>query len=169
MKREITAAEVRALFDYNAEDGHLRWRVPRRGQRLGAVAGSVGLNGYRRISFWDDGQEKNICCLAHRLVWLWVHGEWPSTMMDHINMNKDDNRLVNLRLATMSQNKSNQRIRKDSKTGFKGVLAKGSGWSARIQKDGVTHYLGTYPTPEQAHLAYCNAAKTFHGEFARSV
>lgn len=167
MKRQITAEEVRALFDYSPEDGHLRWKKRKFSRRPGEIAGSVGKNGYRIVVIQTNYRAK--AYLAHRLIWLWAYGEWPPDMLDHINMDKDDNRLANLRLATMSGNKSNQRIRKDSQTGYKGVLAKGKGWSARIQKDGVVYYLGTFPTREQAHTVYCDAAQSLHGKFARGA
>jgi hypothetical protein len=76
---------------------------------------------------------------------------------------------VNLRIATVGQNSMNSRRHRDNRSGFKGVsFHKGSGkWQARIRKNGTQIFLGTYETPETAYAAYCDAANTHHGEFAR--
>jgi len=157
LEQGITAKHVREMFDYNPEDGHLRWKK-RAARRvvIGAIAGSLR-GGYRVVMV--HGRH----CYAHRLIWLWVHGEWPMVMIDHINGIKDDNCLLNLREATRSENLANQ-FRKD---GLKGVWRNRKRWSARINKDGVRHHLGNFLTPELAHAAYCKAAKSMFGEFAR--
>jgi len=160
----MTRDEVRELFDYDAETGELRWRKHRYAPWVGTVAGGVQKDGYRRVCFQTQYRCKSYP--AHRLIWLWVYGEWPPVYIDHINMDKDDNRLVNLRLATRSQNLANQRS--FNKNGFKGISPVGSRWRANIQKDRKSRYLGTFDTPEQAHAAYCEAAKQVHGEFMRS-
>lgn len=75
----------------------------------------------------------------------------------------------NLRLATTAQNNRNQRRRSDSKSGFKGVFwqADKRKWRARICVNGKNRSLGYFATPEEAHEAYCKAAKELFGEFAR--
>lgn len=159
----MTRDEAIKLFDYDAETGELRWRAPHR--YAGRVAGSVDKNGYRKISIQRDFKQTTY--YAHRLVWLWANGEWPPAEMDHVNMNRDDNRLANLRLAARSQNMCNRRKRRDSKSPYKGIMPSGrSGWQARIQVNGVVQYLGRFATPEEAHAAYCAALPT-HGEYAR--
>jgi hypothetical protein len=153
----MTQEELHQLLDYDASSGELRWR------ESGRVTGTVNKSGYKVVNIRKHGG----VFLAHRLVWLWVHGEWPPNHTDHINGVKTDNRLVNLRLATASENVANQGVR--SKSGFKGVWKHGRGWAASIRKDRATHHLGTFDTPELAHAAYCEAAKSMHGEFARSA
>jgi hypothetical protein len=160
----MTPAEVRELFDYDASTGELRWRG---GRRAGGIAGMVNKAGYR-VVWGRGGKESRKMFLAHRLIWLWVYGEWP-TKIDHISGDKADNRLANLRQATNSGNSANSRLQARSKSGFKGVWRHGPGWAASIRKDNVTRHLGTFPTPELAYAAYCRAADSLHGEFARFV
>lgn len=100
-----------------------------------------------------------------------VYGEWPDQHVDHINGNKLDNRICNLRLATRSQNLSNRGAQANSRSGVKGVFVEAwSGrWKASIQHQGRTFNLGRYDTREQAQEAYRRAAEHYHGEFARTT
>lgn len=93
----------------------------------------------------------------------------PNERVDHINLDKLDNRRENLRLATQSQNCMNKRRQSNNTSGYKGVaFHKSSGkWEARINVNGKRLYLGVFDTPELAYEEYCNAAKEYHGEFAR--
>ena len=154
----MTQDEVRELFDYDAGTGELRWRAS------GRVTGTANKSGYRVVQV----RRHQRLFYVHRLAWLWTYGEWPA-MIDHINGDKADNRLGNLRLATKSGNSANSGLQKRSKSGFKGVWRHGPGWAASIRKDNVTHHLGTFSTPELAHAAYCKAAASMHGEFLRRV
>ena len=89
--------------------------------------------------------------------------------VDHINGNPLDNRRKNLRLCTNSQNQMNKKVRRDNKTGFKGVtLHKSTGlYMARLKKDGVLLHCTYHKTPEKAHRAYEQAAIEYHGDFAK--
>jgi len=103
---------------------------------------------------------------GHRLAW-WLHyGKWPTGEIDHINGNKSDNRIVNLRLATRGQNVDN---RKKHRTGPKGAFRfkRGPKWTAQIRHDGVKYHLGVFDDERIAHEAYCEAARRLKGEFAR--
>lgn len=107
---------------------------------------------------------------AHRLAWMIVTGEWPDGIIDHINGDRKDNRIANLRPADQSQNSSNAKKYSNNTTGYKGVTERRPGeFRARIQKDGKSVSLGTFSTPEQAHAAYVDAANDLHGEFARAA
>lgn len=90
-------------------------------------------------------------------------------LLDHINCDPADNRIVNLREANMSENKRNSGPHKDNKSGYKGVSSKGNRWRAEIWIEGNRIRLGTFTTPEEAYSAYCSAAKKHHGKFARVV
>jgi|688.fasta_scaffold958645_1 hypothetical protein len=104
---------------------------------------------------------------AHVLAWFYSYGEWPQLNIDHINNIPTDNRLKNLRIATVQQNSYNSKRRKDNRTGYKGVKKRGNKFTVRISINKCRVWLGTYNTPEEAHAAYCDAAREHFGEFAR--
>lgn len=86
--------------------------------------------------------------------------------VDHINGDPLDNRRINLRICTHTENMQNQRLPKNNTSGFKGVSAWKGRWMAQIMARGKHRVLGMFSTPEEAHVAYCEAAKALHGEFA---
>lgn len=104
------------------------------------------------------------------MAWAIHHGEWPDGEIDHINMKRDDNRIANLRLATSSDNRMNSGRQENNTSGMKGVYwkkARGK-WMSQIQVASKQIFLGRYATKAEAHAAYCEAAKKYHGEFART-
>lgn len=122
----------------------------------------------------DDGY-RIICvnyrrCRAHQLAWLLTHGEWPDRDIDHINGDRADNRLANLRLATRTENNANARVHSQSRSGLKGVSYHRTHrkWFARIKKHGRSIFLGYFDSPDAAHAAYVAAAPGVHGAFARA-
>jgi hypothetical protein len=148
----------------------MHWLVDRvcgdRGQiikaRAGDVAGTVS-EGYRQVCIDSEIHP------AHRVAWMIVHGRWPGAFIDHINGDKADNRLCNLREATASENNCNRAKPNTNTSGFKGVhLHRRSGkWKAQISVGGRRRHLGLFLTPEDAHAAYVSAAKEFYGQFAK--
>lgn len=113
----VTSAELQALLEYCPDTGMFHWR------RTGKLAGNTsGDAGYRRIGI------KGRIYLAHRLALLYVSGELPDEV-DHINGNRLDNRLCNLRAATRSENASNVGLSRANRSGHRGVS-----WSARKRK-----------------------------------
>lgn len=107
---------------------------------------------------------------AHRLAWLYMTGEWPRHDIDHRDMNRVNNRFANLRDATRSQNKANQRAYVGSATGLKGTYRIAEGrFRSIITIDGKRQHLGYFAIAEEANAAYLIAARQGFGEFARSA
>jgi len=146
----ITQARVKELFDYNPTTGELTRRVTVRAwAQAGSLAGTFDSQGYRQVGI--DGRKYR----AHRLVWLLVHGELPSSLIDHINGQRDDNRLSNLRLATNSDNQHNIGCKRHSRSGVKGVYwhKARQQWAAEIRINGHKTFLGLFPDVPSAAAA----------------
>lgn len=162
---DLTAARLRAVLSYDPATGIFTRRqttCPR--LKPGCAAGTTTVYGYVRVQV--DGH----IYPAHHLAWLHVHGEWPVGILDHANGERSDNRIANLRPATISQNKANSKLRQDNQSGFKGAyLAPNGRWRAQIRCNGKLRSLGRFPTAEQAHAAYAKAAADLFGEFARAA
>lgn len=159
----LTRDHLLARLQYDPDTGCFHRLATYHDRKAGDVAGRTHRKGYIEICI--DGRRYQ----AHRLAWLYVHGRWPANQIDHINRDRGDNRLSNLREATQSQNKANSNTYRNNTTGYKGVAAvRGKQrWWARIRVNGHLRYLGTFDTPEDAHAAYCRAASETFGEFAR--
>lgn len=155
----LTAERVRSVLRYNPGDGVFYW------VKSGKRAGHRSASGYIQI-----GVDRKLH-LAHRLAWLAVHGEWPSSDIDHKNGCPSDNRIENLRLCVPAQNHANSRRGKNNTSGFKGVCFSKAAqkWQAQINYQGRPRYLGLFATPEEASAAYMAAAEQFYGEFARAA
>lgn len=144
-------------------DGCFRWKVSRGPKRVGDVAGCLNTIGYRQIQL--DGKVYK----EHRLIWFYLHGVWPKNEIDHINNQRNDNRIENLREATRSQNSFNTKVRKTNKsTGHKNIQPHGPGYRFICKLNGKTHYPGTYATIEEAIAVRDAWHKKHVGEFAKS-
>jgi len=155
----VFTARVREILKYDPETGaFVRLVKTSNCIKVGSVAGWPDKDGYLKINIDGHGY------MAHRLAWLYVYGSWPSSNLDHINQVKDDNRLVNLREVTVSQNQQNTPIRTNNKSGFRGVsFAKEIGrWRAGIRLNGKGYHLGYFGSPEDASVAYQSAASKMH-------
>lgn len=160
-----TADDLRDAFTYEKETGAIRWRASRRGTaKSGMEAGSILQIGYRLIRLY--GYQTT----AQRVAWCMVYGEWPSHCIDHINGNRADNRLSNLREATYSQNGQNRGKPANNTSGVKGVSWSKSHkkWQAAIAFNGSQRHLGRFDTIEGARAAYARACETNHGQFGRT-
>ena len=155
----LTQERLKELLSYDPETGVFVWVGPTSNKiKIGAVAGTPRLDGYQII---------NIDCkkyFAHRLAWLYITGAFPSDQIDHIDRNPANNRFANLRAVTGSENSHNAKKRQDNTSGFKGVYfyKTNKKWMARITLNNVTKYLGTFPTPEEASVAYLAAQRIYH-------
>ncbi len=157
----MTRDRLVELLHYNRYTGEFRWRIKKSGIRYGHIAGYVNNYGYVCIRL--DGKRY----VAHRLAWMYEYGEFPSMCLDHKNGNPADNRISNLREATVSQNGANSKSRR---YGLKGCHwdKVNKKWVAKLQKNGKSIHLGRFSSEQEAHIAYCSASKLYHGEFARS-
>lgn len=154
-----TADQVRGRLSYKPETGEFVWTARGRGIRVGFPAGTLQLDGRREITIFGRRHK------AARLAWLYVHGVWPSGVIDHINGNPADDRIENLRDTTHQENIQNQHRAQRSNKSSKllGVALHHSGsWQARIAVKGKNLYLGSFKTPEEAHQAYVAAKRSMH-------
>lgn len=159
----ITQSQIKNELDYDPLTGVF---CRRNGHRCGQVAGCLNKRtGYVVISINDKLH------YAHRLAWVWMNGDDPIDQIDHINRDRGDNRIANLRSATRQQNQANRCVRIDSGSQLKGVrFHKVSGlWFSSIVVNRKVISLGYYAQPEAAHDAYFDAAKKYFGEFARAA
>lgn len=155
----VSVEELRALLSYDQETGELRWNPGT--CRAGKTAGRFSQEGYREVKVLGHS------LLAHRVIWAMHYGAWPTQQIDHINRNKADNRISNLRLATASQNSANRGALRTNRHGGKGVTPTRFGdWQAQIQIDGKNRYLGTFKKKSEALAAYAAAALDHFGSFA---
>lgn len=153
--------KIRDCFDYL--DGNLYWKTKvNRWTPVGKKAGTVRPDGYLDISL---NMRKH---LAHTLVWRWHNGDIPDGMfIDHIDRDRLNNKIENLRLCTKSQNNQNASIRKDNTSGVKGVSfhKKTGKWQASIGIESKMKYIGLFSTIELAEKAMAEARAFFHKEF----
>ena len=175
--RPLTQEYLKERLEYSPESGIFRWKWYKISDNLaaqkrwekqywGAVAGTCHkATGYIIINMkLECGSKAQF--RAHRLAWLYVHGEWPKEYIDHIDRDPANNALANLRECTHGQNRMNSAPNKGNKTGYKCVVPAPSGkYQAFITVKGVREYLGTHDTPAEASFAYMARALEVGGEF----
>lgn len=172
-KNDLVSFErVHQLFSYEAETGILRWRtrtpdmfengIRSPEQRCGMWNSKFAESEAGNFTGWNIQIElpEGFTVLAHRVIWLMVHGVWPKDQIDHINGNPADNRFANLREATQSQNQQN-RLDKSPHVGatWNRQMKK---WKVRISVGGKQKWIGYFDTAEEGHQAYLDAKKEFH-------
>ena len=143
----LTQAELKSRLHYCTDTGIFIWTNPTaHNVKCGDKAGGLKSSGYIKITFND------IIYNAHRLAWLYVYGEFPNGILDHINRIKHDNRISNLREVTQSENLQNQSIRSSNKSGFRGVHFDSSKnkWVARISINKKNIRIGLFDNKQDA-------------------
>ena len=143
----ITQKQLKEVLKYDPKTGIFVW-IAGRGNRMrsGDIAGGVKTNGYIEIKI--DGKPYK----AHRLAWLYVYGYFPENQIDHKNRIRAANKISNLREASRQCNLRNSKIRKDNKSGVRGVTWKHANkkWQAAIRINGIDIYLGVHKDLEEA-------------------
>ena len=161
---------IKKCFSYEPETGKVFWKFsPNNRIKVGQeVLCKAGQRGQVTVTF--EGKTKNY--RLHRIAWLLYYGSWPKGLLDHINNNPSDNRIVNLRECSHTENMKNQGLRKDNSTGYKGVCYRpsksGGRYTAQIYHNNKLRYIGSYRTAEQAASAYDEAAILLHKGFAKT-
>lgn len=155
----ITQEYLQTIFEY--KDGELYWNVKRSGIQKGDMAGCIDTKGYKRIRL--NGKK----LLNHRIIFLMHKGFLPK-ILDHINYNKLDNKIENLRPATRSQNGFNKLL-KSNTSGFKNVYwhNQGKKWHVRLQIQSKCYSFGLYDDIYLAGLVAEEARNKYHKEFSR--
>jgi hypothetical protein len=151
--------KLQELFDY--KDGELYWKEKRSNSiDLSKPAGYIDNQRYRVIRI------KGKLYQAHRLVWKYHYGKDPKEFIDHIDGNKSNNNMENLREATRQQNSYNRGPQKNNKLGIKGVRKYGNKYRATIIINGKNKHLGMFFTIEEARLVREEAEKKLFKEFS---
>lgn len=169
--KKNSIASFSDVMEYNPETGIVTAKVGFSNRHAGMPIGSNTSYGYLATSLF--GKKVQI----HRLAWFLHYGEWPEMDIDHINGIKKDNRISNLRLATISQNQFNKPIQKNNSSGVKGVYwnKRDNKFIASVQHQGKKHTAGRFDDLESAKKAvedlriklageFCN-----HGDFAANL
>lgn len=160
MPKPLDLENVRSRLEYVAETGDLCWKKSKRGMRAGTMAATVlNQKGYRRIRI--DGSTYQ----QHRVIWFLLKGEWPKNELDHINRCRHDNRIENLREATISQQRGNSKLNSRNKLGVRGVCF----YNGRYQAEIRNKRIGRFKTLEEARSAYERAAHAYYGPFYAEV
>ena len=156
---EIPVERLRECLSYNRRTGVLRWKVrPADNVYAGTVAGCIDHRGYRLVRL-----DRRLL-LAHRVAWAIHYGAWPECDLDHRNMDKSDNRIANLRLASRALNIANTPPRRANGLPKGCYRTKGRRrWYSKIQIDGKVKRLGGFDTAAEAAAAFKREHRAVYG------
>ena len=158
--RDIDCTHLREILNYDPETGIFTWKKKTSKKIvIGKIAANLRPSGYMQISLYGRRY------MAHRIALIWMYGGCNSFDVDHINGNKSDNRIINIRPATRSENKQNRlSIQPNNKSGYSGVdwHEHSNGWRATITTMRKQKHLGIFKTPQEAYEAYIKAKREFH-------
>ena len=155
----LTLDRLKKVLSYDHTTGVFHWRVSTSNRvKAGRMAGRDNGVGYLRLML-----DRRLY-YTHRLAWMYVHGTMPEVEIDHINGNRSDNRISNLRLAQHRENGQNQVLRKTNTSGKHGVSwsKPHNKWAAYIMKDGRKRHLGLFDSLEDAGDAYLAGKARLH-------
>lgn len=162
---DLSADYAHSLLKYDMIAGELIWkyqhhkRAQWNGRFAGKPAGHRDKSGYTKLRI--DGR----LYFRHRVIWLLMTGNTPDGEIDHIDRNPTNDAWNNLRIATPSQNSSNQKVRTNKTSSYKGVWwnKRNGKWAAAIQSNNVSYHIGYFATEELAYAAYCKESRRLHG------
>ncbi len=151
---------VKACVNYDPDTGVFTARLPARNREEGDTLGSIGNHGYLNVTIAGKSY------LAHRLAWFYVNGQWPA-VVDHIDRDRHNNRIANLRQCTLLENAWNVTPLKGTKSGVVGVnwFASRNKWVAKISGGGKYRTLGYFDSIEAAAQARADAVQAMRGHF----
>lgn len=154
---KITKEFLRELFDYDESRGELIWKNNKYKKRNGKIAGTFPKSAnYKKVKI------DSVPYQLHRLIWIYHNGNAHVETIDHIDRDKKNNRIENLRAATQAENIQNVGIKSTNKSGRIGVFASGrkrNPWRAQITVNGKKKYLGIFSDKEEASLHAFAAAQ----------
>lgn len=159
----ITQSLVKERFHYNPETGILTRRIAAPRGPVGSAVGTPTSHGHLIC------RVKYRICYVHRLIWLYMTGEWPQQDIDHANGIPSDNRWNNLRVATREQNAQNRAPGRNNTSGHVGVhwFKQYGCWRAHIRANGKEHFLGHFDDKNAAIKVRLEAERRLFGNFAR--
>jgi hypothetical protein len=166
MEKIISQKELQAHLHYDKDTGIFTWIKPTSNRvKLGSVAGCLDKDGSRFVI-----RINKELYLLHRLAWLYVYGDFPINVIDHINGNSKDNRIDNLRACSQSENAWNSRKHKDNTSGHKGISYDKSRnkWAVRIMTNGKLKCIGRFFSIDGAVIAMKLERAKLHGEFFKA-
>ena len=144
----LTQEELKSVLSYDSITGHFYWlKGSNKGKIAGCICGSLPNQGYWEITVNKKRYR------AHRLAWLYTYGVFPDKVLDHIDHNRTNNAISNLREADVHINSKNKTLYYTNRTGYPGVSEHGKNWKARIGVNGTKVLLGVFPTFEEAVAA----------------
>lgn len=151
------------MFHYDPDTGFITNKISRTNRRAGERAESVDAIGYLCV----HAAGRNL--KAHRVAWYLHYGKEPGEYIDHIDGNKKNNRISNLRDAPHAMNMRNRSVSSHSASGIKGVHRRRDNgmWRAFISVNHRRKNLGQFATRREATDAVSRARRTLHGDFAR--
>ena len=154
---KLSLERLRQVLRYEPETGNFYWiHRDTIKKKLGTNASIIRSHGYLNICI------DSTYYYTHRLAWFYVYGEWPK-VIDHIDGDKTNNRIENLRSVSQKCNVENVlKTRKHNKSGILGAVKSKYGFYARLTSQGKQIYLGHYKTAEEAHNVYLKAKRQLH-------
>lgn len=158
-RSDLTQAQLKEHLNYDSETGVFTWiKVNSTRMKVGDIAGTLR-KGYTDIMLFGVSHR------SHRLAWLYVYGEHPTKLIDHINGITTDNRISNLREVSNAENMQNMRkLKTRFRSGLVGAYKcqYSDKWFSKIVHNGVTTHLGKFDSPQDAHEAYISAKRLIH-------